>query len=508
MIRDGQKESDRDSEIDLANPLLYTEEKQKEPGKDCEDDNMLQNMWPLVEEISKAVADESRDSEIRKHQQEHPNKASQPITGIYNDNHTYHNKGHKRIESLHVIAPSRKQFSGHHKSAKSQVPEFNPDFEFMKRHDKCKMDFSVNDGSIKKSLSKLELDSMISRLHKCGQLYDLNKKNRQTQMVHEIMSSLSFHPRISHKSKSIIKSMNTSKHSLGVSMEYLPIYHQQRLDSIESSKQSKLDKLKRELQHKEALKKHEEDLILHKVAEMTSASKYNHHAHMKKIGDYCKAYDRNKQEYQLQKQRQYSEMTFKPTVNKKSRHLANKTLKKLPNNKSDDPRKIKRMDKLRKDTEPTFRPRINKRSRLITSRAKQVKTRMLSPRRMANRDLKYVDSVDGSRNDEVICRLEYDIDESAHNLLRSLNLASDEKSYELRNMSDLVPARNTQNEYQMTSRDALNLFGAGDQEFQRQLMLTDQQQHLDLNDREDDGVAQQHLGNIPEESQDQPKRGV
>lgn len=106
---------------------------------------------------------------LNKEEEEYKKKLNDQILNIYNDSSIQPARSHKRFESMNLEPPSSDQILQHRKSAQSEIPLFEPGFDAHKRHDRWKVDPS--ESSIKKSMSKLELDTMISRLHKCGEVY-------------------------------------------------------------------------------------------------------------------------------------------------------------------------------------------------------------------------------------------------------------------------------------------------------------------------------------------------
>ncbi|CAI2387591.1 unnamed protein product [Moneuplotes crassus] len=490
---DDKENRNEDAKVDLTNPVFYSNEKDGEVMKMLESDKMLQNMWPLVEEISKAVADESRDSEVKKEEEEYRNKINEQIMNIYNGTYADQRKEHKRFESLSLETPPDAPIAQHQKSSQSQIPDLIPDFDPLKSHGKCKDAPSETDSSLKKNLSRQELDSMINRLHKCGQVYNENKKNKKTEMEEELISSLSFQPHIGQRSKKLVKA------------KYHPIYDQNRLKEIESSKNQKIEKIKSEIEAKEALKKLEEDKILEEVASKTSSSKYNHQLYLQKINDYTKAYSRKRKDDELEKEQKYSDITFKPTVNKKSGDILSKAGKKSFTDRQKDyqEKNRKKLDKIKKDTEPSFQPRINKKSKKITKKIKQVSESKKSPRRLAKRDIKNLMNSGSPTKDAVVLKLDYDIDDSGQNLLLNMGSIGEEKFDELRDISDYLTSKKSQNEYDMTSKDAMDLLNSGRGAIDSQIISFNQEQEFrDLNEREEESQSQ-NLTNILEEPQNQ-----
>lgn len=230
---------------------------------------------------------------------QHREYTNKEIKDVFDESKLLSKKQHKRIESVNLNSFSDKNLLSHRKYAQSEIEKFIPGFEALKRHDKCKIDYSEFNKSLKKSMSQAELNSMVDRLHKYYQIYNDRKKAKKNQSEDELMSSLSFKPKISQNSKSIINNLSRKHVNDELRSKYMPIYEEERLKEIENSKKMKIERIKQELQLKEELRKQEEDEILEIVAQKTDPSKYKREEYLEKIELELKAYQMRKREEQL-----------------------------------------------------------------------------------------------------------------------------------------------------------------------------------------------------------------
>lgn len=301
---------------------------------------------------------------------------------------------------------------------------------------------------------------MVSRLHKFGKQYDENRKNKKSEMEDELLSSLSFQPQISQRSKNIIKG---KKDAIKENQKsgYLPLYDSERLTEIENHKKTKIEKLKQEIKEKEEQKKLEEDEILRKVAEKTNSSKYNEMDYMEKFEGYQQAYEKRKKEEQEAKNLQHSDISFKPNLNKKSKNILNKSGLHNFNDrqKSYQEKNKKRRQKLEKEIEHSFKPKINKKSRMLTSRKKERPSRRKSPMKSFNEiNQSYIYATPKNQNGSgaVLHKLNYNIDESEKSLFSSENHQTEGKTDEIQEISDFI--NKNKNEVEMTSNDIVDFF--------------------------------------------------
>ena len=153
--------------------MFDSAEKGEEIMNALESDEVLKNMWPIVHEISQAVANESRgknwsfsitttkfiliilqilkmfkyinplESQLKKQKEEDSKeKLGLEVQDLYHNQNNHSNAhSHKRVESMDV-QQKHSSIMGHRKSAHSEIEKFIPGFEALKRHDKCKVDIT------------------------------------------------------------------------------------------------------------------------------------------------------------------------------------------------------------------------------------------------------------------------------------------------------------------------------------------------------------------------------
>ena len=138
-------------------------------------------------------------------------------------------------------------------------------------------------------------------------------------MEDEFISSLSFKPKISSHSKSIIHNLNKKNSKNNSKDKYLPIYDEKRLKDIQNHKNSSLEALIMRINQERNLKKQEEDEILNYVAQKTNSSKYNEQEFLEHLESNLKAYHEKKKSEQKKFSEKYDDISFRPNINSKSK---------------------------------------------------------------------------------------------------------------------------------------------------------------------------------------------
>lgn len=233
-------------------------------------------------------------------------------------------KGHKRIVSMKEPEFSKHSLLAHSKDPQSELAEQIAGFEALRRHDKCKKEYTECSPGRKKQLSKAEFDSMVDRLYTYWKVYKDRNERRRYKYEEDQLEVNTFRPSISENSKNIMETLSRKHLNDAQSAKYLPIYKDKRLKEIENHKKLKLEKIREEQQQRELERIREEDEILKIVAEKTSASKFNHKEFLDNLESNLKHYMNKKDKEREERESKYSDITFTPSISKKSKELIKK----------------------------------------------------------------------------------------------------------------------------------------------------------------------------------------
>lgn len=274
------------------------------------------------------------------------------------------------------------------------------------------------------------------------------------------------------------------------------IYEEKRLKEIENQRKIKTDRIREEVRRREMERKQEEDEILKLVQSKTDPKKYNQEEFLENIESNLKKYFMNKEKEREELELKYSEITFKPTISKKSENM----VKKKNGAKTFRERQLEfqqrnkeKQEKLKLELAPSFKPTLNKKSKMIQKRLKGSSSHKRIITLENTPSIIKSNSPKKRQKDPIACHLNYDIEEveeeNGEEISNHIIRATDE---EIQEISDFINnPRPRINDYELNSQAIMDMIFSKTEKIQEELNQFNSNREHEINDRELDDLQEQ-----------------